>query len=277
MRATGVPVVLIHGVGLDHTMWDAVVKSLPHRRTITYDLIGHGRAAAPAGPYTLQTFVDQLTGIVDSLDTEIDLVGFSMGAMIAEGYALSHGGTNDSEDGAVERRARSHRAERQAIVDRVAEVRAGRFGVDGRARIAPLVHARLRSCASRRRRRRATTTARQRRPRRTPMRTRCSPPPTRSWRTRSGQRSSTPTLVATGGDDQRSTPAMTEALAALLPNGQSVILAGLRHLTPLESPTEVANLIDTFTGRSPNYGATSCASPRSRPTRTSSDTATAPM
>jgi len=56
-----------------------------------------------------------------------------------------------------------------------------------------------------------------------------------------------PTLVATGQDDQRSTPSMATALAAALPNARSVILPGLRHLTPMEAPEVVAMMIDDFT------------------------------
>ena len=244
MKPTGVPLVLLHGVGLDHMMWDAVVKSLPHRRTITYDLIGHGRAAAPAGPYTLETFVDQLAIIVDSLDTDIDLVGFSMGALIAQGFALRGSGTLRTMvllNGVHERTD----AERQAIVDRVTDVREGRFA----ASVEPALQRWF-----------------------TPAFADTHPDIVDDVRQRllgNDQRSyadayevfatadaalgsrvaeiTTPTLVVTGGDDQRSTTAMTEALAAVLPQGRSLILPGLRHLTPLEAPAEVAGLIDTFT------------------------------
>jgi pimeloyl-ACP methyl ester carboxylesterase len=58
-----------------------------------------------------------------------------------------------------------------------------------------------------------------------------------------------PTLVVTGEDDQRSTPSMATALAAALPNARSVILPGLRHLTPIEAPEVVATMIDEFTAR----------------------------
>src|SRR5258706_8336895 len=126
-RSAAVPLVLIHGVGLDHTMWRAVMAALPQRRTMTYDMLGHGSAAKPPGPYTLGLFVEQLSNIVDVLESDIDLVGFSMGALVAQGYALSLGGRHIRRmvllNGVHDRSA----GERQAIVDRVAEVRAGRF------------------------------------------------------------------------------------------------------------------------------------------------------
>jgi 3-oxoadipate enol-lactonase len=47
--------------------------------------------------------------------------------------------------------------------------------------------------------------------------------------------------------DQRSTPAMAMALADALPDGRATILPGLRHLTPLEAPKVIAELVDQFT------------------------------
>jgi pimeloyl-ACP methyl ester carboxylesterase len=57
--------------------------------------------------------------------------------------------------------------------------------------------------------------------------------------------------VATGSDDQRSTPAMSVALADALPNGRGAILPNVRHLTPLEAPDVVAKLIDDFSTHRP--------------------------
>ena len=124
MKQTAVPLVLIHGVGLDHSMWLPVMSALPGRRIIAYDMIGHGGARRPAGPYTLDMFVDQLASIVEAVNSEIDLVGFSMGALVAQGFALSTGGQRIQRMvlfNAVHDRTAD---ERQAIVHRVAEVRA---------------------------------------------------------------------------------------------------------------------------------------------------------
>jgi len=238
------PIVLVHGVGLDHTMWLPVMAALRHRHTIAYDMIGHGHAARPDGPYTLDTFVGQLSEIVDALDCEIYLVGFSMGALVAQGYALSKNARIRRMvllNGVHSRSA----VERQAILDRVAEVRAGRF----EASVEPalqrwftpgFIAARPTVVAAVRQRLAhndvhaygdayevfATSDA--------PLAARAT-------------EIAVPTLVATGADDQRSTPAMASALATALPNGHAVILPGLRHLTPIEAPDVVAELIDEFT------------------------------
>ena len=43
----GEPLVLLHGVGLDHTLWDDLAPLLaPDFEVLRYDLLGHG--AAPA-------------------------------------------------------------------------------------------------------------------------------------------------------------------------------------------------------------------------------------
>ena len=54
------------------------------------------------------------------------------------------------------------------------------------------------------------------------------------------------TLVVTGGDDPRSTPAMTRALAARLQHGRAVVIDGARHLLPIERADLVADLVSTF-------------------------------
>ena len=82
------PVVFIHGVGLDHTMWEGQVRGLcPHYRVLTYDLLGHGRTAHRANTRTLADYVMQLTDLLDSLAIKaIHLVGFSVGGIIAQRF-----------------------------------------------------------------------------------------------------------------------------------------------------------------------------------------------
>jgi len=244
MTKPGFPIVLIHGVGLDHTMWDAVVAALPHRRTITYDMIAHGHSRKPWGPYALSMFVDQLTTIVDALGTEVDVVGFSMGALVAQGYALSAkqnlrrlvlvNGVHDRTD-----------SERQAILDRVDEVRAGGY----ESTIEPALQRWFspRFVATRP----EVVDAVRHRLLRNDVRAYADAyevfATADAELSRRATEISQPTLVATGADDQRSTPAMALVLAELLPNGRLEILPGLRHLTPLEAPDVIAHLIDDFT------------------------------
>ncbi|HZH61823.1 MAG TPA: alpha/beta fold hydrolase [Metabacillus sp.] len=91
-QGKGEPLILIHGVGLDHTMWEKQVKRLSGTfRVICYDMIGHGGSEHPPGPYSLAQFVDQLLALMNYLQIKkCHLVGFSMGGMVAQSFALKH-------------------------------------------------------------------------------------------------------------------------------------------------------------------------------------------
>ena len=84
----GPPLVFIHGVGLDHTMWTGQVHGLSgHYRVLTYDLLGHGLTAHRPATNTLADYVTQLTRLLDSLSIgSIHLVGFSVGGIIAQRF-----------------------------------------------------------------------------------------------------------------------------------------------------------------------------------------------
>jgi pimeloyl-ACP methyl ester carboxylesterase len=88
----GPALVLLHGVGLNQSIWAEQVKtfSLLHQ-VITYDLLGHGRSAAVSENAVLEDWVHQLEKLVEELKLErFSLVGFSFGGMIAQAYAAKH-------------------------------------------------------------------------------------------------------------------------------------------------------------------------------------------
>ena len=111
--------VLLHGVGLDRTMWFPFREAFG-RPTISYDLLGLGDAPKPAGPYSLTMYREQFERLVPA--GHVDVIGFSMGALIAERIAID-----------LPQRVRRlvlvsgvfdrTQAERASIVERVAEVR----------------------------------------------------------------------------------------------------------------------------------------------------------
>lgn len=88
----GRSVVLIHALGLDHHLWDRQIEDLASALdVIAYDARGHGRTDAPAGPYAMSDFADDLAGLIDSLGIDsAHLVGLSMGGMIAQQFALTY-------------------------------------------------------------------------------------------------------------------------------------------------------------------------------------------
>ena len=82
------PLVFVHGVGLDHKMWDSQITSLDNYSTITYDLLGHGKTPYDKERVTLNDFSDQLDYLLKFLKIDkINLIGFSLGSLIALDFA----------------------------------------------------------------------------------------------------------------------------------------------------------------------------------------------
>ena len=78
------PLVFIHGVGLNHKMWDSQIASLNNYSTITYDLLGHGKTPYNKEDVTLNDFSDQLDNLLKFLKIDkINIIGFSLGSLIA--------------------------------------------------------------------------------------------------------------------------------------------------------------------------------------------------
>jgi len=82
------PLVFIHGVGLDHKMWESQIASLNNYSTITYDILGHGKTPYNKKEITLNDFSDQLDYLLKFLKIDkINLIGFSLGSLIALDFA----------------------------------------------------------------------------------------------------------------------------------------------------------------------------------------------
>ena len=83
-----IPLVFVHGVGLDHQMWKPQIKSFLDFSTLTYDLLGHGKTNFEKESITLDDFSNQLLSIINFLKIEkINLVGFSLGSLISLDFA----------------------------------------------------------------------------------------------------------------------------------------------------------------------------------------------
>ena len=82
------PLVFIHGVGLDHKMWEPQINSLNNHSIITYDLLGHGKTPYNKEEFTLNDFSNQLDNLIKFLKVDkINLIGFSLGSLIALDFA----------------------------------------------------------------------------------------------------------------------------------------------------------------------------------------------
>ena len=85
----GEPVVLIHGGGLDHRMWDDQIEPLSETfRVIVFDVRGFGRSSSSEPRH--RKFED-LAALLDHLEIRrVRLVGLSLGGRIAIDFALSY-------------------------------------------------------------------------------------------------------------------------------------------------------------------------------------------
>ena len=85
-------VVLIHGLGLDHSIWKDIAKILSADfRVLNYDLYWHGSSRHPDQTPSLSVFSRQLAGLLDELEIRVAaLVGFSLGGMINRRFAMDH-------------------------------------------------------------------------------------------------------------------------------------------------------------------------------------------
>jgi pimeloyl-ACP methyl ester carboxylesterase len=78
-------VLLIHGAGMDRTVWSLQARYLAHhgRAVLALDLPGHGKSAGP-GLTSIAAMADWVTALLDKLGiAQAALVGHSMGALIA--------------------------------------------------------------------------------------------------------------------------------------------------------------------------------------------------
>lgn len=82
-------VVLMHGVFMDHTLWDSVVPALEGRRIVLLDMPGHGASPGMGGRSTMDDHVAAVEETFDDLGLHNAVVaGHSWGGMV--GVRLAH-------------------------------------------------------------------------------------------------------------------------------------------------------------------------------------------
>lgn len=240
MPTAGLPIVLLHGVGLDDSLWARLIAqdSLADRDVVPVELPGHGRRPPLREPATLAGFA---ADVAARIPQRAHLVGFSLGALVAQQIAVGEParvatltcvssvcGRGEAEAAAVRARLEAARddfaAGVEAAIQRwfpesssvpttsVEQIRAVLLANDHESYLHAYdvfatgdrqIHAALpRICA--------------------------------------------PTLAVTGSDDPGSTPEMTRRLARLIPHARAQIIDGARHMLPTERPDRIARLIAEF-------------------------------
>ena len=239
------PLVLVHGVGLDHTMWDLVVEDLAtDRLVVRYDLLGHGQSVDPPGPRTVEDLVDQCLRVIDTCGpVPPDVAGLSLGGMVALGLATRHPDRlgrlvlcNTVFDRSAEEvhriRERLSLAETGGMGS-VVDLAIDRwFDASWQATHPDRVDA-VRNC----------------------LLSNNLEAYLKAYRAfvegdplKPGEAGSVTThaLAVTGELDPGSTPAMTSALAVALEDCRAVILPGLHHIPPIEDPTAFVAVLRSF-------------------------------
>ena len=88
----GNPVVLIHGMGSDHNVWEGLIPLLNENyRVIAVDLRGHGLSSKNPGPYSIKLFARDVSLLLESLNIDqAHFMGHSMGGVILQELAVDY-------------------------------------------------------------------------------------------------------------------------------------------------------------------------------------------
>jgi 3-oxoadipate enol-lactonase len=83
---------LSHSLATTMEMWKPQLPALAKEyRVLNYEMRGHGRTSAPAGPYSFAMLGADVVALLDHLKIEkVAFVGLSIGGMIAQHLAIHH-------------------------------------------------------------------------------------------------------------------------------------------------------------------------------------------
>ncbi len=86
--------VCVHGLTTPSFVWDRIAETLGQMgyRVLVYDLYGRGYSDRPRGAQDVDFFCRQLSDLLadQNVESDITLLGYSMGGMIAPGFAAAH-------------------------------------------------------------------------------------------------------------------------------------------------------------------------------------------
>lgn len=88
----GSPLVLISGLGVDHKTWIFQIPIFKeHFKVIVFDNRGMGKSTGSIGPYSIDLMAEDTKKLIDYLKLEkVNVLGSSMGGMIAQRLAINH-------------------------------------------------------------------------------------------------------------------------------------------------------------------------------------------
>ncbi|MFN3575870.1 MAG: alpha/beta fold hydrolase [Tabrizicola sp.] len=237
--ATAQPVVLIHGLGLDARVWQALMPALGGHRVLRLDLRGHGRSDTPKPPFAMGALVRDVERLIDHFGlTGTVVLGAGEGGLIAQGLAAKR---LDLVRGLVLTGSATRFANPSIWQARLARLRDA--GPDLEADCAALLGPRWRQSPALAEVRAMLETTR---PDgwiglATAVATADFYQTTASLRL--------PTLVLAGGDDRRTPPDLQRELADLVPGADFRLIRGGGHLAMLTHTAAFSEPLLDFLGR----------------------------
>jgi pimeloyl-ACP methyl ester carboxylesterase len=249
-RGKGIPVLLVHGFPLDHTMWNAQIEALADScRVIAPDLRGFGQSslgdADPKVGISMERYADDLIKLLDSLAIHelIVLAGFSMGGYVAWQFVRKHADrlralvqcdTKAAADTEEAREARLKMAEQ--------------IGEWGSARVAEMMGPRLLAQRSFQSRTEVVAEVRRVVENTSAAAIACAQRGMAARPDVTALLSSirVPTLVLVGQEDVISPPAEMRSIAAAISGARFVEIPGAGHMTTMENPEAVNAALRSF-------------------------------
>jgi len=243
------PLVLVHGFPLDHSMWHTQIELLSSSfLVIAPDLRGFGGSPAVAGTATMEQMADDLAALLDALDVDepVVLCGLSMGGYVGFQFWRKH-------------RARLRAlvlCDTRAVAD-TSEAAAGRLKLaetvlrDGTGPLADAMIPKLFAPATIERETEMVESQRQvilaasREGVAAALRGMAARPSAVDYL----PQIALPTLVVVGSDDVISTPDEMRGIAAAIPGSDVVVIPHSGHMTPLENPAAFNVAIERFLAR----------------------------
>jgi 3-oxoadipate enol-lactonase len=240
---SGPAVLLLHGLGWDHSLWNPTLERFSSRcRLIAVDTRGHGLTDKPDGPYDMERFARDCAALADTLRlTRVCVIGLSQGGMVAQNLALLRPdlvsalalvSTSCKSDPSL----RDNMEARIAAMDKAGPEAAARIAAEsifspGWRAANAVALARFVEWRS------------------------AMPMAPLNAATRALYdfnlsadlpRISVPTLVVAGAEDVLTRPKRMEEIAALIPGAEYRLIANSGHMIPVEQPEALAALLAVF-------------------------------
>jgi pimeloyl-ACP methyl ester carboxylesterase len=91
-RGSGPALLLLHGLGCDHSTWEPVLDQLAKRFTVVApDLLGHGSSDKPRADYSVGGYANGMRDLISVLGIDrVTVVGHSLGGGVAMQFAYQY-------------------------------------------------------------------------------------------------------------------------------------------------------------------------------------------